>query len=313
MKKILHCVLIAPFILMLLFSAAKYCMPQTPPGGGPAAPVAQTPAPLDPAQEAKKSELLAKGSDETRSLDERKKALDDLLKLDPNNLAAIDKRNQVRKEIAVRDQKKSEEEKNKLTLSESQSKFNSAIAVATAALGVGNLGKAKAALAPLDQTNSQVTQLTSRIRGLERIRSQKLITLCVFGGVLIAGLGALVVRSLRSKKMAFRVMDGVDEGYVIPIEAPRVRVGSNPDHSEIVIADDSRRISRVHFELYRSGNRWYVRDLSSNGTKVNDQPLTRGETALVKPGDMISLADAVTLEFFAASKEVLQQANAGGV
>jgi hypothetical protein len=310
MKKILNSKLMLPIMLLLLV-AAEYGMPQTPLGSAPAAQTATVP--LDPVLEAKKSELLAKGSDLMRSPEDRMASLNQLLKLDPNNIAALEKRNQVFKEIEGLNQKKSEEEKKKLSLRENQNKLDSSLATASSALAAGNLGAARKALAPLDQANSRVAQLTSRINALENIKSQKLVALSVFGGVLLAGLGALVIRSLRPKKMAFRVMDGVDAGYIIPIDRPRVRVGSNPDHSDIVIADDNRRISRVHFELFRSGNRWYVRDLSSNGTLVNDEPMVKGETVLVKPGDMIILADSATLEFFKPSKEELQQANAGGM
>jgi|WetSurMetagenome_2_1015567.scaffolds.fasta_scaffold77042_2 hypothetical protein len=333
MKKILHIALITPMVLMSILLAAEYCRPQNDSQNAPAqtsAPQTTTPqpaasqappqqpatsqaaAPQPSALDAKKNALLLKGIDPTISLEGRKAALDQLIKLDPNNREAIEKRGQVYKELEAEKSKQAEEENKSRRKLEDEKKIKDIQTSIEKAIKKGDIGAAKKALNNLDPTGPQAKEYMKQIADLQWKNLQKWLGLGVIGASLLAGLVALIIRGMRPKRMAFRVMDGVDADYIFPIENPRVRVGSNPDHSDIVITDDSHRISRVHFELYRSGNRYFVRDLSSNGTKVNDQKLNRGETVPVKPGDVISLADAARLEFFVAGKEVLQQVNAGG-
>jgi len=315
MKTIMRFALMTAIVLMLPLFVTQYCAPQSSTGSTVSA-QAPSAATQNPELDAKKKELLARGSDETLSLDERKAALDQLLALDKSDLDAIKERNAVNQKIDERSQQKAAAEKDKKAKSANEEKLNLACSEGIAALRAGDLPRAKALLDSAQKLNPddpRVRDLRNSIHMIESRENGKIVGICILGGLLLAGILALIVRALRPKRMALRVIDGSDIGYVFPIEHPKVRVGTSPDHSEIVISDESRRISRVHFELYRSGNRFYIRDLSSNGTKVNDKPLTRGETASIKVGDVISLADAATLELFVAGKDVLQQAGIGGV
>jgi hypothetical protein len=311
MKTILRFTLITPVFLML-FLAQGYAVQQTSPATAAAV---QGAAPQDPALQAKIDELMAKGLDETKSLEERKAAYDQVLSLKRNDRDAILGRNQVIEKIKARDQQKATAESESKAKNARDEEFNSIYSDAMGAVRAQNLPRARTLLdrlRTLNPADDRVKELQRTFESVNSVARGKIIGLCIFIGGLLAGVIALIVRGMRPKRMAFKVMDGPDAGYVFPIEHPRVRVGSNSDHSDIALTDENRRISRVHFELYRSGNRYFVRDLSSNGTKVNDKQLTRGETAQLKPGDVISLADVASLEFFVAGKEVLQQVNAGG-
>jgi hypothetical protein len=312
MKKTLYFGMITPIALMLLMLSAEYCKPQSGSSGG--ATSAQTPAPSDPA-EAKKKELYLTVIDETKDLDVRREASDKLYALDKTYPDAIPARNRVYEKVKEREAQKSTKQKEENEQKQKEEQLKTACAMGATSLLRGDLPRAQEQLnlaRSLNPQDARVRDLESRIRALQSQMTTRNWGLGIFIGAFVLGSVALIVRAVRSKKMALRVMDGPDAGYPFLIEHPRVRVGSSPDHSEIVIVDDEHRISRVHFELYRSGNRYYIRDLSSNCTKVNDEPLARGETATVKAGDVITLADAASLEFIVAGKDVIQQANEGG-
>lgn len=61
--------------------------------------------------------------------------------------------------------------------------------------------------------------------------------------------------------------------------------------ADITICDDDKKISRRHCTIFHDGNRFYIMDESTNGTKINDETLTRGEMTEIFQNDEISLAD----------------------
>lgn len=71
-------------------------------------------------------------------------------------------------------------------------------------------------------------------------------------------------------------------------EGTRVTVGRGPS-CDCLLHEDS--VSRRHAELWRDGERWYMRDLGSrNGTRVNGIRVL--EPVEVRPGDRVALGDA---------------------
>src|SRR5712691_7353548 len=77
-------------------------------------------------------------------------------------------------------------------------------------------------------------------------------------------------------------VSGVDKDQVEVFEIDRVRVGRNPDNDLRFDGDDARQVSRYHAEIYREGERYFVKDLQSrNGTFVRggriDQPVQLNE------------------------------------
>lgn len=70
--------------------------------------------------------------------------------------------------------------------------------------------------------------------------------------------------------------------------ATRMLVGRAPN-SDCVVPEGC--VSRKHAQLWRDGERWYVRDLGSrNGTRVNGVRVI--EATEVRPGDRVSLGGA---------------------
>jgi hypothetical protein len=63
------------------------------------------------------------------------------------------------------------------------------------------------------------------------------------------------------------------------------------DESALVSIPDSS-VSHRHARVYHSDGEWYVEDLgSTNGTFVNDRPLTRA--VVLRPGDMVHIGRSV--------------------
>src|ERR1700694_611326 len=89
--------------------------------------------------------------------------------------------------------------------------------------------------------------------------------------------------------MYFEHVSAVDKNKVEVFQIDRVRVGRNPDNDLRFDGDDARQVSRYHAEIYREGERYFVKDLQSrNGTFVggrrSDQPVQLNE------GDAVQFA-----------------------
>ena len=57
------------------------------------------------------------------------------------------------------------------------------------------------------------------------------------------------------------------------------------------------RPSATQREITRSGSRYFLVDVSTNGTWINGRPAPAGEPILLRRGDLISIADDVVLRF----------------
>lgn len=91
------------------------------------------------------------------------------------------------------------------------------------------------------------------------------------------------------------ITNGAQEGEVITLWQDEITIGrATANHNwEIGLLDPS--VSRPHAKLQRIDNRWVVIDLgSSNGTKVNDTPVTN-KGRVLSDGDIVSFAGTVTL------------------
>ncbi len=94
------------------------------------------------------------------------------------------------------------------------------------------------------------------------------------------------------------VVEGVERGRVFSVEKDAVVVGSKGPpggEADVVVNDAERRVSRRHCTLLREGGRLYVRDESTNGTKVNGREAARGALTQCRAGDSITLGDAAVL------------------
>ena len=94
------------------------------------------------------------------------------------------------------------------------------------------------------------------------------------------------------------VVEGGDKGRVFNLDKESVVVGSKgpPEgEADVVVTDAGRRVSRKHCTLLREGGRLYVRDESTNGTKVNGRDAGRGVLTECRAGDSITLGDAAVI------------------
>jgi hypothetical protein len=70
------------------------------------------------------------------------------------------------------------------------------------------------------------------------------------------------------------------------------------DFRDLVIPDKARLISREHLRVNFEKGKYYIEDrYSTNGTKINGSRINDKGRVLLKEGDVIELADAVTLTF----------------
>ncbi len=91
---------------------------------------------------------------------------------------------------------------------------------------------------------------------------------------------------------ALVMLTGPIVGQSFLLDRQAITVGRGHE-SDIVIQDTS--ISRRHVQFSRQGNDDYIQDLGSrNGTRVNDEPLTKPR--LLKQGDIVSIGN-IRLEY----------------
>ncbi|MBL8350410.1 MAG: type VI secretion system-associated FHA domain protein TagH [Burkholderiaceae bacterium] len=76
-------------------------------------------------------------------------------------------------------------------------------------------------------------------------------------------------------------------------QGPEVTVGRDPDKCDWVLPDPRRNLSRTHFRLEQLAGAWQVRDLSANGTFLNEEPEPIGRECLrmLRRGDRLRLGD----------------------
>ena len=89
----------------------------------------------------------------------------------------------------------------------------------------------------------------------------------------------------------------VSDGGCIPISGNAGSLGRN-DFRSLVKADKADLISREHLRFDCEDGEYYIEDRkSTNGTKINGDPISGKGRFLLKDGDKIELADALTLTF----------------
>jgi hypothetical protein len=101
----------------------------------------------------------------------------------------------------------------------------------------------------------------------------------------------------RSTRRELVVVTGQQRGRAFAVETERLTIGAVPDVNDVVIEDPNRLISRQHCEITRRGRHFFITDLSTNRTLLNDRPLERNKPAPIRRGDQISLAGEVVLRF----------------
>jgi len=104
------------------------------------------------------------------------------------------------------------------------------------------------------------------------------------------------------RKAVVKVVDGVGRGRLMPIEREIFRIGAadgeRPEEkNDLVISDAAGLVSRYHCTILRKGRDYFLLDSSLNGTRLNDEPLERGEHQPLEDGDEFVVAGAARLKF----------------
>ena len=111
---------------------------------------------------------------------------------------------------------------------------------------------------------------------------------------------AVVFLRVIGSPFAYRAMPGSTR---ITIGRQRRKPGTPADQgNDIVIRvpgsnEKSLRISRRHLEIERLGQRYYVRDCSKGGTRMNGEELPDDRRLPLRSGDFLLVAGTLTLEF----------------
>jgi len=89
----------------------------------------------------------------------------------------------------------------------------------------------------------------------------------------------------------------ISDGGCIPISGDTGTLGRS-DFRSLVKADKADLISREHLQFDCEDGEYYIEDRkSTNGTKINGKRISGKGRFLLKEGDKIELADALTLTF----------------
>ncbi len=131
-----------------------------------------------------------------------------------------------------------------------------------------------------------------------------LIYRTIVGLLLVAATATLLYIAYKAFKKGggprvreLEMLEGPQPGETFRLEKETTTVGALAAEADWVIADPSRRISRRHCDISRSGKHYFLTDCSSNGTFINGKPAARGEPILLHRGDRIALAEGIVLRF----------------
>lgn len=76
-----------------------------------------------------------------------------------------------------------------------------------------------------------------------------------------------------------------------PITAGEWLIGRDPDLCQVVVPDEFRAVGRIHAQVSCADeDEFWIKNLHSNGTYVNDKPLPGSERCPLIPGDVVTLA-----------------------
>jgi FHA domain len=212
--------------------------------------------------------------------------------------------------MAVQDEQKQKEAQAELNaLREKEDKarqktqqVGSLVQQAEAALGRGQVIEARKAITEaltLDPGN-RAAQVINRLVQ-DELKSRlvaRIVTWSVLGTLAVGALGAGFVWIRRTKRVStLEMLEGPQPGDIFRLEKETTVIGALDKEADWPIADLSRKVSRRHCEITRSGSRYFLVDVSTNGTWVNGRPVPAGEPVLLRRGDLIAIADDVVLRF----------------
>jgi len=235
---------------------------------------------------------------------------DQVVHLDPNNAAAVQGYKEAAAKVAEQQlqsqQQLNQTQQRDLSESERESQIsNSLIAAQSYFLG-GNLKQADASLRTaehLDANNPLARDLRLRIDAARGLRHRLLFLGGAVGILAIFGAATLFWRSRRQARFpVLRVLHGLDQGRVYPIDSDIVRIGGitqdRGQKNDIVIRDVEHMISRFHCEVHKKDGNFFLLDVkSSNGTRVNGKSVLPNRHFPLRKGAKIDLGGSTVLQF----------------
>lgn len=113
-------------------------------------------------------------------------------------------------------------------------------------------------------------------------------------GLLAAGIAglALAVVLLKKRTRRLEMVEGPEPGRVFKLSKDVTTIGAVDGEVDIVIADESRNVSRRHCQVARSGRHFFLVDYSRNGTFLNGRALPKNKPVLLRTNDEITLCDS---------------------
>ena len=114
--------------------------------------------------------------------------------------------------------------------------------------------------------------------------------------VALVVIAAAVFYMLRSGRR-LQVIEGSQIGQIFALQKQSTSIGALASAVDWALEDPSRKISRLHCEVFREGRHYFIVDRSLNGTLLNGRPLQKDEAALLKRGDEVVLGGGVKLRF----------------
>ncbi|RPI28006.1 MAG: FHA domain-containing protein [Acidobacteria bacterium] len=147
-----------------------------------------------------------------------------------------------------------------------------------------------------DSHNQEALRLREWIDRDQQAARTTRTTLLGLGAAVLLGLGALLFLWVRKSKGVLTEIEGPEPGKLFKLEKEVCVVGSLEAEADFIVRDPSRRVSRRHCSLVKSGKRYFLVDHSTNGTLLNGRPV-KGETVLLRRGDQIALTDEIVLRF----------------
>jgi len=239
---------------------------------------------------------------------EQMQLYDQVIKIDPNNSAAIQGYKEAQQKLEQEQQQQAQQQQASQTQQakegEAEKQLQSSLASAEASFLGGHIRDANSSLLIAERiapSNPMVSDLRSRINAAMSLRRRLYFTGGAVGLAALFGGGFFLFRRRRSSKHpVLEVLQGLDQGRKYPLDRDVVRIGAvvqdGGQKNDIVVRDVEHLVSRFHCELIRRDGRLLLKDMnSSNGTKVNGEAVLPGRSIPLKRGARIDLGGTVVL------------------
>jgi hypothetical protein len=232
------------------------------------------------------------------NLEQQIKTCTDLFRRNTESHFALQCKNAAEQRLAELTGKARDEETRKQKGEESLSSVWGSLARRDLAAAVTALASARMLL-PNDPRVAIAGRAVDRANWVQRIRGYSLIGLFV----LVTGGLLAFLRGLRKQKQPIlNILSGPLMGRQFPLDQEVVHIGAirgDADHkNDLVIEDETKRISRFHCYIAKRKEKYYVVDKNThNGTFVNGRRIGGGLEVPIRKGDRLDLAHVCVIEF----------------